>query len=229
MNVCLIHKGKNDTSVIKRYLYNTMHSVQEICLQEISGFDDLKKIVADIVIFDVITIHGNDGDFLLLEKIKKVVDLTPILLATNNGESSWYREKMLDVGVDGCIQAPFLREELLLRLEKLLRRKNFLLFSGTKIGSNHVEMDIRNHIVEVGGERVNLTGTEYSILFHLFLHKGAVVSNKDLSTYLDEYAKKDSQALNVHIFNLRRKIKDSQLIRTVPLYGFTVYNKFASR
>jgi DNA-binding response OmpR family regulator len=82
--------------------------------------------------------------------------------------------------------------------------------------------------VEVEGEKLLLTKTEYSILLHLFLHKNIIVSHKELLSCLDEETSKDTLAINIHIFNLRKKIKNVHLIKTVPLYGFIIPGVFGS-
>ncbi|MBP6949236.1 MAG: response regulator transcription factor, partial [Candidatus Pacebacteria bacterium] len=225
MNICLMYKEKNSHSVLRDYFARSAkYHVEEISLHEGNTLESLKKDSIDIIIFDVISRSEYDIDSTHLEKIKEIASGVPILLATGSNETSKYREKMLDFGVDGCVQLPFLQEELFLRIEKLSQKKNTLLFSGTKIDNEYVEMDIRDHTVKAKGERINLTKTEYSILFHLFLHKDTVVSNRDLFSCLDIHTKSNSHALNIHIFNVRKKIKDMNFIRTVPNYGFTIHS-----
>lgn len=223
MNICLIHKEKSGPSTLCNFLQSAKkYSVVQFSLYELDALTYIEKNNVDVILLDVISMSDYETDSLFLENIIKGNWNIPVLLATQSNETSKYREKMLDKGVDSCIQLPFLREELFIRLDKLLQKKETLLFSGTKIDANHVEMDIREHTVKTEGEEISLTKTEYGILFHLFLHKNTIVSTKDLSLCLDNQNNIDSHALNIHIFNLRRKIKNMGIIRTVPLYGFMV-------
>ncbi len=199
--------------------------VQEVSIYE-GTFETIPLNSPDIIIFDSIIWKGDSSDVDYIQEVRKLLPSTPILLATASGESSTYRESMLDEGVDGCIQVPFLAEELHLRIMKLLSKKNNLLFNGTKVGTEEVTMDLRSHEVKQHGEQVSLTKTEYSILLHLFLHKNVLVSSKELSTCLRD-AGEDSLALGIHIFNLRKKIKTPELIKTVPLLGFTISDRVA--
>lgn len=226
MNICLIHKGKRNTSGVEKYLSDLSCRVEEIPLIE-SGFDVLRNCKMDVIIFDVMNHQGDDNDFLLLKKIQEITKSIPILLATNANESSRYRENMLDGGVDGCIQAPFLQEELHLRLEKLAKKRDTLLFSGTNVSASDVQMDIRSHVVQKNGKEISLTKTEHSILFHLFLHKDTLVSSNQLSECLEYEIQEKSSAVNIHILNIRRKLSDFSLIKTVPHYGFSVSDHFA--
>lgn len=221
MNICIIHKGNTNTSAVRSYLQEN----NDCCVHEISLYEGTLSALYsrpfDIIIFDCITWKGEYTDLFLIKEIRKMVPVVPILLATSSAETASYRETMLDGGVDGCVQTPFLQEELFLRIKKLLSKKSDLLFTGTIVETDEIRMDIRNHIVEHDGEKIELTKTEYSILLHLFLHKNILVSTKELSLCLKE-AGENSLALGIHIFNLRKKINRPSLIKTIPLYGFTV-------
>jgi DNA-binding response OmpR family regulator len=221
MHICLLRKEKKETSGIKKYLEGVPYSIEEISCDEKDFFQSITKSDADIIIFDVGDSKGGETD---TEVLKQLHTTVPVLLVTNSNETSIYREKMLDAGVDSCIQSPFLQEELLLRLKKLAIKKDTLLFFGTRIVVDGITIDIRNHTVTEEGEQISLTKTEYRILLHLLLHKDTIVSTKELILCLDEDIKEDSLALTTHIFNLRKKIKDVHFIKTVPLYGFTVSN-----
>jgi DNA-binding response OmpR family regulator len=221
MHICLLRKEKKETSGIKKYLEGVPYSIEEISFEEKDFFQSLAKSDADIIIFDVGDSKGGDRDAELLKQLETTL---PVLLVTNSSETALYREKMLDAGADGCIQSPFLQEELLLRLKKLVTKKDTLLFFGTRITVDGITIDIRSHTVTEEGEKISLTKTEYRILLHLLLHKDVLVPTKDLISCLDEDIKEDSLAVTTHIFNLRKKIKDVHFIKTVPLYGFTVSN-----
>ena len=132
MNVCLLHKGKRNTSGVKIFLQYPQYNVEEISLEEVNT-ESLRRISSDVIIFDVVNSHGDCDDIILLQKIQEITKATPILLATRDNEEASYRENMLDAGVDGCVQLPFLPEELFLRLEKLIKKKNTLLFNGINI------------------------------------------------------------------------------------------------
>jgi DNA-binding response OmpR family regulator len=228
MKIYIIHKEKNSLSSLRANFDDSSHFLEEVCLEEI-GLKGIEDMRSDIMIFDVTDSQGVHEDSHLIQKIRESAPTVPLLLATSASESSQYREMMLNAGVDGCIQIPFLSEELMLRIEKLVTKKDTLLFSGTKIEARSVEMDIRNHTVNTGEGRVPLTKTEYRILFHLFLHKNSIVSYRELLGCLDEKTKENPLVLNIHICKLRKKIKDAHIIRTIPMYGFTISSMFSAR
>lgn len=227
MNICIISKGIKDTSVLRVHF----EQMKECSFIEISlSSGTLESIInhsIDVVIFDCVTWAGELTDVDYVKEVRRIIPSIPILLVTSKEEHASYRELMLDGGVDGCLQVPFLTEELRLRVLKLASKKNTLLFSGTRITSEKVTVDVRNHVVTQCGEQVHLTRTEYSILLHLFFHKNLLVETKELLLYLPG-TNEDSLALHIHMFNLRRKIKHPNLIKTIPMYGFTVSDKICA-
>jgi DNA-binding response OmpR family regulator len=218
MRLAVINKRKESTKGVESYLDElegihgyTTYSLIKIPLENIP-FNSY-----DGVIFDVTDDLGEDNDIHIIVSMRKIAGVKPIFLATNAQEHSFYREKMFDAGIDGAIQLPFSPQELYLRVSKLVKKKN-LLFSGTTISARGVDVDLRNHTVKKMGENVSLTKTEYGILFHLFVHRNTIVSQGELSPYLQD----GSSALNVHILNIRRKLGKEECIRTIPNYGFIV-------
>lgn len=221
MNICLIHKEKNDSSDLVSYLRSSHHVLREVFLQE-EELETLARSMVDVIVLDVSSHKGESSDLLFLKKLQDITRTIPVLLVTHATESALYRESMLNAGVDGSIQFPFLKEELFLRLEKLVTKKDTLLFKGTTVITHDVSVNMFNHVVEKKGQELSLTKTEYRILLHLFLHKNALVTTTELSECLSLEPKEDSLSLSIHIYNLRKKIQDCSLIRTIPLYGFTV-------
>jgi DNA-binding response OmpR family regulator len=221
MNIAILHKEKESPATIERQC--------KLFPCKVSSFSLLEKPVEhvmlhdfDIIIFDTTGSRGENNDRHIIKFLREKNRTTPIFLSTSEQEDAVYREKMFDAGVDGGIQTPFSSEELFLRLNKLFVKRLNLRFDGTTIATQDISLDIRNHTVEKGGERVPLTKTEYGILFHLFVHKKDLVHPEDLSPYLHGVSSNDSAALNIHILNLRKKLKNQTVIKTIPYYGFSV-------
>lgn len=222
MHTCIIHKGRKNSGFKEEHLKpHDFSTVQEIFLEE-EDLMLLKKIDCDLIIFNAISYDGEITDPFIIRRIREIKKMVPIFLMTHSNTTASYRESMLDEGVDGCVQAPFSHDEFRLRIEKLFKKRNSLLFSGTVIDIRDVCIDIRNHIVKKGGEVVHLTKTEYGILLHLFLHKNLPVSSDNLTQCLGHEILEHSSAINIHILNLRKKLGGSGVIRTIPHYGFSI-------
>jgi DNA-binding response OmpR family regulator len=223
MNVSIVYKNTTRASRISDLLKDVDSiSLSEYVFEDVTSSLDIVR--TEVVIFDITTSIGEYGDAHYIKALKTINPKLPILLATNSTETARYREMMLDAGVDGCIQLPFLTDELLLRLTKLIAKRDTLLFNGTTVSVHDVSVNLRDHHVTSNGVGIHLTKSEYSILFHLLLHKEYVVHSRDLMGCIEDKATSSTKSLtiNTHIFNLRKKIGVENFIKTVPSYGFMI-------
>ncbi len=128
----------------------------------------------------------------------------PVLILT--ARDSW-QEKVtgLDAGADDYVTKPFRFEEVLARVQALLRRSGG--WSQPILKSGSVELDTRAQEVRVGGAPVELTAFEYRLLEYLMLRAGQVVSKTELTEKLYEQDfERDSNTIEVFIGRLRRKL-----------------------
>ncbi len=147
----------------------------------------------------------------------------PVLILT--ARDSW-QEKVagLDSGADDYVTKPFRFEEVLARVQALLRRSGGWSQPLLKCGS--VELDTRAQEVRVGGTAVELTAFEYRLLEYLMLRAGQVVSKAELTEKLYEQDfERDSNTIEVFIGRLRRKLDPEnrhQPIETLRGRGYRI-------
>jgi len=147
----------------------------------------------------------------------------PILILT--ARDGW-REKVagLDAGADDYVTKPFRFEEVLARVQALLRRSGG--WSQPLIRCGAVELDTRAQEVRVGGQAVELTAFEYRLLEYLMLRAGQVVSKSELTEKLYEQDfERDSNTIEVFIGRLRRKLDPDnrhQPIETLRGRGYRI-------
>lgn len=222
MKICVVHKTNRSIVFSDKYLLaENFTLVGDVIYTPSAFFLDFKNAY-DAIVIDLITEKQSVSDYEMIKKIRAHNTSVPVLLLLSSDVKSQYREAMLDLGVDGVVQAPFLPEEAFIRIKKLVEKKGNLLFSGTKIITSSLHVDIRKHSVTTGLGEVHLTKTEYGILFHLLMHKNRIVSSSSLLSCLDQSVQKPSSALNIHVLHLRKKLKNLLYIKTVPHYGFLV-------
>jgi len=132
------------------------------------------------------------------------------------------RVRGLDTGADDYLVKPFDLAELLARVRALIRRSAGQAQPQIELGD--VVIDTRARCVTRQGERLSLTAREYAILEYLALHRGEVVTRTDLFEHLfDENEDTLSNLLDVHVFNLRKKL-GRDLIATRRGQGYLIEN-----
>lgn len=128
----------------------------------------------------------------------------PILILT--ARDRWQdKVEGLQVGADDYVAKPFHFEELLARVQALLRRSGGWAQPVLKCGA--VALDPRTQEVSVNGNKLELTSFEYKILEYLMHRAGEVISKAELTDTL--YAQdfdRDSNTIEVFIGRLRRKL-----------------------
>lgn len=144
---------------------------------------------------------------------------TPIIMLTAR-DTTADRVRGLDDGADDYLVKPFDVEELLARVRVLLRRKAG--HTSKVISVDDINIDTVARIVTKGGQPVVLTGREYAVLEHFALHRGAIITRTTLYNHLfDENDSTLSNLIDVHIFNLRKKL-GRDLIVTHRGHGYSM-------
>jgi two-component system response regulator PhoP len=128
----------------------------------------------------------------------------PVLVLT--ARDRWQdKVEGLGAGADDYVAKPFHFEELLARLQALLRRAGGWAQPVLRCGP--IELDTRTQQVSLQGAPVELTGYEYRILECLMLRAGEVISKAEITERLyDQDFDRDSNTIEVFIGRLRRKL-----------------------
>jgi two-component system, OmpR family, response regulator QseB len=177
----------------------------------------LKVEKFDVIILDL-GLPKKDGLEVLSEARRSGIK-TPVLVLTAR-DTVLDRIKGLDTGADDYLTKPFDLNELHARVRALQRR--FVDRATPTICYGELELDPGAHTITIGGNLLNLPRREFALLQKLLENIGQVVSREALMQTLygwDEDV--DSNTLEVHIHNLRKKL-GLNLIRTVRGIGYIV-------
>jgi len=145
----------------------------------------------------------------------------PVLILT--ARSDWQdKVEGLSAGADDYLVKPFHVQELLARIEALIRRASGAITRDMNIGP--VSLDTKAKSVKVSGSVVELTAFEFNLLEYMMLRPGHVVSKTELTEHLYHQGfDRDSNVIEVFVGRLRRKLDpDNQLqpIETIRGQGY---------
>jgi len=186
------------------------HAVDEAA-DGAEGLYALREYAADLAVVDL-GLPGISG-LDLIRTIRAEGRTLPILVLT--ARDRW-QDKVsgLDAGADDYVTKPFQPEELLARVQALLRRAAG--HADPVLRTGPVALDPRTQIVTVDGRLVELTTFEFRLLEYLLLHAGEVVSKSELTEKL--YAQdfeRDSNTIEVFVGRLRRKLDPEDLLQPI--------------
>jgi DNA-binding response OmpR family regulator len=172
----------------------------------------------DLVVLDI-GLPELDG-WQVLERIRDLSDV-PVLLLTAEGEQV-QKVRGLEQGADDYVTKPFGREELVARIQALLRRRGRSGGEEETLDDGTVTLDGAGRRVEVGGRELALTPTEFRLLAFLMRNRNQVVSQLQLLEEVWGNADADPKQVRLYVSYLRRKLNEAGVdpIETVRGFGY---------
>jgi DNA-binding response OmpR family regulator len=152
----------------------------------------------------------------------------PVVMLTARGDDV-NRIIGLQIGADDYLPKPFNPLELVARINAVLRRSQSTPDDGSVVGEvivvGDVEMDNRTHSVRRGGEPIDLTAVEYSLLERLLSSPGRILTREDLvKDVLRRELSPFDRSIDTHVSNLRKKlgheVNGVERIKTVRSVGY---------
>lgn len=155
----------------------------------------------------------------VLQNLRSRGQTMPVLILTAR-ESIDDRVKGLDSGADDYLTKPFDLDELCARLRALQRR--FSSRAEPLLVHNNISLDPAAHTVTLDDEIISVSRREFALLQKLLENAGRVLSREHLTQSLYGWGEDvDSNALEVHIHNLRKKFGQA-FIHTIRGIGYMV-------
>ncbi|HEX5038897.1 MAG TPA: response regulator transcription factor [Candidatus Limnocylindria bacterium] len=187
------------------------------------GLDAVERELPDLVLLDI-GLPDIDG-FEVLRRIRAFSDV-PVVMLTAHDESM-DKVKGLELGADDYVTKPFNHLELMARVKALLRRLDMPAPSSRtpSFRSGDLEVDFTRQEARLAGQRLDLTPTEYKLLYHLVRNAGHILPHATLLAkvwgrdYVDEV-----DYIRVYVRRLREKLRDDpdqpRYIRTERGLGY---------
>jgi len=201
MRVLLVEDDPTTQQSIKMMLESTGMVVDATDLGE-DGLEIGKLYDYDIVVLDLM-LPDMDG-MEVLRGLRAAKVATPVLILSGLTESE-NKVKGLGGGADDYLTKPFNKDELVARIQAIVRRSQG--HSESVISTGRMVVNLDAQTVEVDGQSVHLTGKEYGILELLSLRKGTTLTKEMFLNHL--YGGMDEPELkiiDVFICKLRKKL-----------------------
>ena len=214
MRILIVEDNADVARQIKSALVHELYVV-DIALDGEEGLFLGETEPYDAIILDL-GLPKLDG-LSLLQRWRSAANEVPVLILTSR--DTW-REKVtgLRAGADDYLAKPFEFEELLARLEALIRRSTG--HASPALTCDNVFLDTNSARVTMGGNLVDLTALEYRTLEYLMQHPDKVVSKTELTEHIyNQNFDLDSNVIEVLINRLRKKLK-ADLIKTRRGLGY---------
>ena len=177
---------------------------------------DLLKTASFLALVLDITLPGLDG-LTLLKQLRASANMVPVLMLTARDTT---RDKVMcfESGADDFLVKTTDMEELIARLRALIRRAGF----AGRITVGNLTVDIDTQAATLDGNWLSLSNREFLLLRTLMENAGQVVTRTRLEQQLFGADRAiESNALEVHIHNLRQKIGETRL-KTVRGVGYAL-------
>ncbi|QFG00651.1 DNA-binding response regulator [Psychrobacillus glaciei] len=160
--------------------------------------------VDDIILLDVM-MPGLNG-YEVVEAIRKKGIMTPVLMLTaKDGISD--KVKGFETGADDYLVKPFHRDELLVRLQSLVRRSNNQIKINT-LTFEDLLLDLTNKQASINGEQIQLNGRQFDVLEFLVKNQGTIVTKEQLFDRVWGFDSETSQTVvEVYVSHVRKKLK----------------------
>jgi DNA-binding response OmpR family regulator len=214
----------DDDADVRRLIVTLLERAGFRAIEAADGREALRLLYAQrpaAVVLDV-TMPALDG-WQVLERIRDVSDV-PVLMLTAQGEEL-HRVRGLRAGADDYVAKPFGRQELLARIEALLRRAGGRAEVPEAYRDELLEVDFAQRRVLAGSEEVSLTPLEFRLLSAFLRHPGQLLSRDQLLELAwGDPSARSGDEVKLYVGYLRRKLDAAAgagtAIETVRGYGY---------
>ena len=207
----------DNKEILEALSFSLKESGYDVCVS--INLTDAKKYIdnASVVILDVTLPDGNGFDFYSKYLMNKI---PTIFLTANDSEVDIV--KGLELGAEDYVTKPFSTKELLVRIKKVLMRKE----NNTIIKLKDIEYDLDKMRLTKNGEVIKLTSIELNILNLLFISKGGIVRRDTILDKIWELTGNDvdDHTLTVYIKRLKDKI-GTDIIENIKGLGYKLYEE----
>ncbi len=218
VRVMVVDDSPDILSIVQRGLQRRGYEVVA-CADGDSALKTFSREIPDLVVLDLLLPDADGID--LCYQLQEMAEVPVIMLTSRDGVSD--RVEGLRAGADDYVVKPFAMEELVARIEAVLRRRPA---SPSTISYEDLVLDVDAHMVTREGQAVPLTPKEFTLLEVMARKPNRVFTRETLMSLLWPGSESvDDNLLDAHATNLRQKLEAGggrRLIQTVRGIGFVL-------
>lgn len=185
------------------------------CLNANDGYDAMYNNIYDMIITDIMMPEIDGFEF--AKSVRNINKNIPIMFMTAK-EDMHSKQKGYQIGIDDYMVKPINLDELILRVNALLRRAH--IENERKLTAGNLSMDADAMSASINGEELILTTREFNILYKLLSYPSKTFSRAQL---MDEFWDLDTssnlRAVDVYITKLREKLSECDGFQIVTVRG----------
>ena len=218
-----------DEPQIAKYLKKVLEASNHFCVVASDGRAGYSLALSgefDLVLLDLVLpeMHGHE----VCQQLRMNKINTPLIMLSGM-DSQGEIVAGLRMGADDYMTKPFSSEELMARIETILRRNTAIASKNQNLRAGHLEFDRQSLCFTVDGKKISMTAKELAIMELLMSHPGTMFSRERI---LNNVWGLDmdplTNAVDVHIGKLRKKIdrgEGESIIETVHGLGYRLKTK----
>jgi len=222
MHILVVEDEQRLAYLLRRVLLEERHTV-DLAHDGNTGLDLALSDTYDVVILDIMLPEIDGVEVCRQMRAERI--MSPVLMLTARG-SVEDRVTGLNVGADDYLTKPFAMEELLARINALLRRRDQRFDENPRLRVGNLTLDLVGHEACRDGRVIELTAKEFALLEYLMRHPGRVLTRTQI---VDAVWRYDMEALSnvvdIYIHYLRDKVDQGfsrPLIKTVRGVGYKI-------
>ena len=215
INILVVEDDEKLNRIVCRHIEDsgTCHAIS--CVDPYDAFDKMAETPVDLIVSDIMMPRMDGYEF--AEKLRKQDEMLPILFMTARDDIT-SKQKGFTIGIDDYMVKPIDLDELMMRINALLRRSNIILKKSLSI--DNLEMNAEETSAYIDGEQIHLTVREFNILFKLLSYpKKTFTRNQLMNEFWDSDSKSTARTVDVYIAKIRDKISQCSSVEIVTVHG----------
>lgn len=223
MKILIVEDDKILSDTIKQCIENEYQTEQ--ALDGYEGYMLGKQGIYDLIILDLMLPEMSGYDVLLKLREEKVY--TPVLILTAK-DGLEDKIKGFKYGADDYLVKPFERQELLVRIEAMIRR-SVGIYKENEINFKDLKLNTKNRTVKIKEEEVNLQGKQFDILEYLLNSVNTIITKEQIFDKIWGFnSDTTTNVVEVYASGLRKELKKygyDKYIKTIRGVGYILSEK----